>query len=211
VAGVAGQGRKFAVDDALEAATMVFWRYGYEGSSLKMLTEAMGIKPPSLYSAFGSKEDLFFTVVRHYNDTHGRFAADAMTLSASGIELVHRLLREAAKHYARPEFPSGCLTISAAVTVTPDNQHVAERLADMRNANVAAIAQALDHDVATGRLPRSTATGQLAAFVGATLQGMSQQARDGASAAQLRAIAEVALNALPASRSESLDPRGPRS
>lgn len=197
MAGVAGQGRKFALSDALDAATLVFWEYGYEGTSLKMLTEAMGINPPSLYKAFGSKEELFFAAIDHYNASYGSFVGEAFDEAISGIDLARRILHGAAGHYARPDFPGGCLTISAAVTVTPENQHVADRLSSLRNANVAKIAEAFEKDVRAGRLPAHTSATRLATFVGATLQGMSQQARDGADAAQLREIAEMALAVLP--------------
>lgn len=197
MAGVSGQGRKFSIADGLGAATRVFWNYGYEGSSVKMLTDAMGINPPSLYKAFGSKEELFFQVVDHYNDTHGNFMAIAFDEEHGGVELMRRLLLEAAQHYAQPGFPGGCLTISAAVTVTEQNQHVAQRLANMRNDNIKAMAEALDQDVERGRLPEGTDTRTLAGFVGTTLQGMSQQARDGATAEELERIAQLAIRALP--------------
>jgi AcrR family transcriptional regulator len=197
VVAVAGQGRRFVLTDVLDAATQVFWRYGYEGTSLTMLTDAMGIRPPSLYKAFGSKEGLFFTVIEHYNATHGRFVAEAFAEEPSSIGITGRILRGAARHYARPEFPGGCLVISSAVTVTPDNQHIADRLADMRNTNAAALARVFERDITSGRLPSTADPAQLASFVGATLQGMSQQGRDGADSTRLESIAALALNALP--------------
>lgn len=198
MAGVAGQGRRFAVDAALDAATLVFWEHGYEGASLALLTEAMGIKPPSLYKAFGSKEELFFSVIDRYNATHGSFVGSAFEEASDGFDLARRVLHGAADHYARPGFPGGCLTITAAVTVGPQNRRVAERLSDLRNANVAKIAQAFENDTRAGALPAGAPVVRLATFIGATLQGMSQQARDGADAAQLHAIADLALGALPA-------------
>ncbi|WP_457355030.1 TetR/AcrR family transcriptional regulator [Sphingomonas sp. UYP23] len=58
-----GRPRQFEIDDALEKATALFWRNGYEGTSLSDLTKAIGISPPSFYFAFGSKEALFRTVI----------------------------------------------------------------------------------------------------------------------------------------------------
>lgn len=197
MAGVAGQGRRFDVTAALDAAMEVFWRWGYEGASLSALTAAMGIRPPSLYAAFGSKESLFFAVVDHYNATHGSFLAEALAEEPSGTRLARRALDEAAVHYASPDGrPAGCLVISAAVTVTPGNRHVADRLAAMRNQNLAAFEQAFQRDVDTGELPPATDPHRLARFVAATLQGMSQQARDGAGADELRAVAATALRAI---------------
>ncbi|WP_284753210.1 TetR/AcrR family transcriptional regulator [Arthrobacter sp. efr-133-R2A-120] len=196
MSGKTGQGRKFNVEDALEAATLVFWNHGYEGASLAELTHAMGINPPSLYKAFGSKEDLFFSVVDHYNATHGNFMAIAFAEETSGLALMRRLLLEAADHYASASYPGGCLVISAAVTVTPANRHVADHLAKMRNDNIAAMAEALTHDLNARRIPQNTDTKAMAAFVGATLQGMSQQARDGATKEDLTRIANYAITAI---------------
>ena len=55
-----GRPREFDVDKALDLALQVFWRKGYEGASMADLTETMGITKPSLYSAFGNKEEFFF-------------------------------------------------------------------------------------------------------------------------------------------------------
>lgn len=196
VSGRTGQGRKFDVGEALEAATLVFWDHGYEGASLAALTAAMGIKPPSLYKAFGSKEELFFLVVDHYNATHGSFMATAFEEESSGLALMRRLLLEAADHYASPSYPGGCLVISAAVAVTAVNRHVGDRLAKMRNSNISAMAEALKCDLDAGELPPGSDRQAMASFVGATLQGMSQRARDGASAEDLRRIATYAIAAI---------------
>lgn len=194
MAGVAGQGRRFSAAEALEAATMVFWKHGYEGASLKMLTTAMGINPPSMYKAFGSKDELFFSAIEHYNATYGRFFTEALEEEATAAGLLPRILHAAAEHYTQPEFPGGCLTISAAVTVTPENKRIAERLSALRNCRVEAIKTALDQtpDWKDSLTPAKTA----AAFMGATMQGMSQQARDGATAQSLHATADLALTAL---------------
>lgn len=196
VSGKAGQGRKFNIEEALESATLVFWDSGYEGASLAELTKAMGINPPSLYKAFGSKEDLFFSVVDHYNSTHGSFMSVAFDEEDTGIGLMRRLLIEAAAHYPSSTFPGGCLVISAAVAVTAANRHVADRLSKMRNDNILAMAEALTRDRDAGIIAHDTDTHAMAAFVGATLQGMSQQARDGAAEGDLLRIAHYAISAI---------------
>ncbi|PSL08251.1 TetR family transcriptional regulator [Haloactinopolyspora alba] len=156
----------------------------------------MGIRPPSMYAAFESKESLFFSVVDHYNATHGSFLAEAIAEETSGTRLARRVLHEAAAHYASTSHPGGCLVISAAVTVTPGNQHVADRLAAMRNQNLAAFEQAFQRDVDSGELPPHADPYRLARFVAAVLQGMSQQARDGAQVEDLRAVATTAGNVM---------------
>ena len=82
------------------------------------------------------------------------------------------------------------------MTVTSANRHVADRLAKMRNDNIAAMAEALTRDLDAGLIPQNTDTKAMAAFVGATLQGMSQQARDGATKEDLTRIADYAITAI---------------
>src|SRR6266568_8148145 len=63
-----GRPRAFDVDLALDRALHVFWDKGYEGTSLSDLTKVMRINRPSLYAAFGNKEQLFRKVLDRYMD-----------------------------------------------------------------------------------------------------------------------------------------------
>src|SRR6476659_10064183 len=66
--GQPGRPRAFDPDAALERTMHVFWAKGYEGASLSDLTRAMRINRPSLYAAFGNKEQLFRNVLDRYID-----------------------------------------------------------------------------------------------------------------------------------------------
>lgn len=194
MAGVRGQGRKFDLDQALDVAMEQFWRHGYEGTSIARLTEAIGIAPPSLYVAFGGKEQLFDAVVAHYLRGPGGWMAQALEEERSPAELVRRLLYGAAVHYADPGHPGGCLIISSAGCVTEANEAVARKLREQRNSNVARLAERLAEapdDDALGADPRAASD-----FVGAVVQGMSTRARDGATVEQLTRVADLACAAL---------------
>ena len=71
--------RVFDVEKAIATATDVFWRNGYERTSLADLTEAMGITPPSFYFAFGSKDCLFEKVLEHYLSARLSYAEEALS------------------------------------------------------------------------------------------------------------------------------------
>ncbi len=110
---------------------------------------------------------------------------------------VSRLLREAAEVYTDPAYPRGCLIISAATNCTQQSADIQATLRRHRNANVAGLERRITADVEAGALPADTDARVLAVFTAAVVQGMSQQARDGASRDELRAVAEAAMRAWP--------------
>lgn len=187
--------RTFDRDEALDVALREFWIHGYDTTSVASLTDAMGINPPSLYAAFGDKRSLFEEVVQQYGVRYGSFGGRALAEEPTARAGVERMLREAAFEYTVPGRPHGCLVIHAAANCS--TAEVEESLRERRNGNIAAIEDRIGADVAAGVLPPDTDVATLARYTGAMIQGMSQQARDGASRAELEALAEIALAVWP--------------
>lgn len=186
-----GRPRSFDRETALEKAILAFWEHGYEATSVSDLTRVMDIGTPSLYAAFGDKRSLFEEVVREYGVRYGSFGDRALAEEPTARAAVARMLREAASEYTDPAHPHGCLIVHAATNCsTPE---VEESLRGRRNANIAAIRSRIEADVATGALPADVDAAALARHAGAMIQGMSQQARDGASREELEALAEIAM------------------
>lgn len=192
-----GRPRAFDRDEVLTKALEAFWEHGFEATSVAGLTKAMGIGPPSLYAAFGDKKALFREAVALYQRTHGGFGVSALQEEPTARAGIARMLHEAATQYTSPAHPRGCMIISAAINCTPDSADIEQDLRDRRNANVAGMQRRIQADIDAGLLPRTANARTLAVFTGATLQGMSQQARDGASRADLEAVAAAAMLAWP--------------
>ncbi|MFF2199582.1 TetR/AcrR family transcriptional regulator [Streptomyces sp. NPDC058145] len=186
-----GRPRSFDRTTALEKALTAFWQHGYEATSVSDLTRIMGIGAPSLYAAFGDKRTLFEEVVRVYVGTHGAFADRALAEEPTARAAVGRTLREAAARYTDPEHPYGCLVAHAATNCT--SPEVERLLRDRRDASLAALESRIRADAAAGPLPAGTDAAALARHATAVLHGMSQQARDGATRAELEALAEIAM------------------
>ncbi|KOU67593.1 TetR family transcriptional regulator [Streptomyces sp. MMG1533] len=186
-----GRPRSFDRATALERAVMAFWEHGYEATSVSDLTRTMGIGAPSLYAAFGDKRSLFDEVVRVYGGKYGSFAQRALEEEPTARAAVERMLREAAAEFTDPAHPYGCLVIHAATNCT--TPEVEDALRRQRNANIAAMEGRIRADIADGELPREVDAAALARHAAAVFQGMSQQARDGASRGELEALAGIVM------------------
>ncbi|MCX3061102.1 TetR/AcrR family transcriptional regulator [Streptomyces beihaiensis] len=192
-----GRPRSFDREAGLVQATLLFWQHGYEGTSIADLTHAMGISPPSLYAAYGDKRKLFTEVVERYGGTFGAFMGRALEEESDARAGFARMLREAAVSYTDPQHPAGCLITTAATNYSVQTADIERDLRERRVANVHAFDKRLTDAVAVGSLPEGTDTRALAVYFAAVVQGMSQQARDGASAAELKQVAGLAMTAWP--------------
>ncbi|GAA4540558.1 TetR/AcrR family transcriptional regulator [Amycolatopsis samaneae] len=197
-----GRPRAFDREGALTKAMYVFWARGYEGASLADLTAAMGINPPSLYAAFGGKEALFREAVKHYCAVYGGFTERALREQPTARAAVEAVLRDNARDYVDPAHPSGCMVVLAATNCTPANQGVHDHLRALRRETQESITRRLREGVEDGELPEDTDVEALGGFFTTVLNGLSVQARDGATLPELTASIDVALVAWPAGARE---------
>jgi AcrR family transcriptional regulator len=190
-----GRPRGFDRAEALRQAMRLFWSKGYDGASLADLTAAMGINPPSLYAAFGSKEALFREATDLYSETEGVDIWRSLHQSATARQAVEGFLRESAAAFSRAGDPPGCLIVLGALNANGNNAAICEDLRQRREANVAELRTRLEAAVREGELPAGIGCEAIAVFYVTVQQGMSIQARDGASHARLLAAADGAMAA----------------
>lgn len=190
-----GRPRLFDRERALETALQLFWRHGYEGTSVADLTAAMGITPPSLYAAFGSKERLYLEALDRYEQTYGSFTERALAEEPTARRAIERILREAVELYSSGPQPRGCMLATGALTCAPEHEAVVAELAHRRLSTTAAIKSRLDKAIAGYELTETTDTAALASYYSAVVQGLALQARDGVGPNMLQTIAALALTA----------------
>jgi AcrR family transcriptional regulator len=191
-----GRPREFDTEKALDAALLLFWRRGYEGTSLSELSKAMDINMPSLYAAFGSKELLFRKALDRYVQRPASYLPNALK-EPTARKAVEKLFSGAIEMVMHRSHPDGCLLVQGALASGPDSDAVRKELSERRGKAEAAIRRRFELAIKAGDLPRRVNAAKLARYVATVIWGMSVQAAGGASRAELRAIAQVAMQAWP--------------
>jgi AcrR family transcriptional regulator len=189
-----GRPRTFDEDEALDRAVEVFWRQGYEGTSITDLTRAMGVNKPSLYAVYGGKADLFRRVVAHYAE-HDMAYAQAALAEPSALRVVHRFLNDNAVALTRADKPPGCLSIQGGLSCSTENQDVAQFLAASRLAGEEAVAGRFRRAIQDGDLPEEADPDALARFLMVISEGQAVHAAAGVSRAALQQTATIAEQA----------------
>nr|WP_210323293.1 TetR/AcrR family transcriptional regulator [Rhizobium leguminosarum] len=187
-----GRPPAFDREVVLAAARETFWAHGYEGASIADLTAAMGITPQSLYAAFNSKAELYRAALQQYR----MLGADTFSALGEPIDTVsafERILQGSAAIFAAPEHPKGCMISTAVLNCASENDGVADHVAALRRQSLSGFAARIERGIREGDLKAGTNAGALARFVAAIVQGMSVQARDGASLEELLDIATLAI------------------
>ncbi|QRM46600.1 TetR/AcrR family transcriptional regulator [Rhizobium sp. BG4] len=179
-----GGPRTFDRAQAVDTAMHLFWRHGYEGVSLNDLTEAIGVAPPSIYSAFGSKAGLYREALDHYFGLPG--ALKDLGEKETLAETVDTLFVRAIDAVVDPAGERGCMISSGMLQTAAEHSDLAKELADRRNEMRLAIAGTLQR-----WLPEDRAS-SVARYILAVLQGLSVQARDGGTREELEDVTKVA-------------------
>ncbi len=192
-----GRPLSFDRDAALETAMHVFWERGYEAASIADLTSAMGITPPSLYTAFGDKEQLFLEAIERYALGYGSAGARALDEEPTARGAIERWLLEAANELTQPCHPKGCMVVMAATNCSAAAERVQDALLLRRTEAIADVGRRIQGGIDGGELPPDTDAKDLANFYATIYQGMSMQAKDGATHESLVATVRTAMRSWP--------------
>ena len=186
-----GRPRQFDRDEALLRALDVFWQSGYEPASVSQLCVAMGISPPSLYAAFGNKAQLFLEAANYYERVFWTDARARIEMEPEVRKAITGFFLEAAAILTSSAAPCGCLVVLAAINVSAESQPVIDALKLLRNNSRDAFNKRLFRAKAEGQIPADTDVPALTTTLHALIEGMSIQARDGASPRDLEQVAKT--------------------
>lgn len=191
-----GRPRIFDLDEALEKALYIFWEKGYEGASLSEFTDALSINKPSLYAAFGNKEELFRKALSKYVSDHARFVKETMS-EPTAFKVAQSFLFKAADFLTSDCHPKGCLIVQAAISIGDDSNSIKDLLIQQRLNYEKLLSTRFEKALKDGDLTEDAKPKLLAKYLATLHQGMSIQATNGATKEQLLEITELALENWP--------------
>jgi len=182
-----GRPRSFDTDEALLAAMNAFWTKGYDATSLRDLTQAMGISGPSMYAAFGDKRELYLKTIDRYADVDGCAPVVAFETEPD-IEKAVRAFLEIVIDYATTHDSGarGCFLASSVSTTIGEVEGVAERVEKAIDDTDTRLAARFDREKDKGTLPKAFPSKERARLMFDMRQGYVFRGRAGASAQALK-------------------------
>jgi AcrR family transcriptional regulator len=193
--GKTGRPVSFDKDAALEAAMLLFWERGYEGTSMADLTHAMGLNPSSIYAAFGDKHTLFSLAVKRYMDSRAQYATKA--LEEPTLEKVIRALFDNTVAFlTTPGHPPICMTLAGAMGCSVDAAPARDLMTEIRKQNELTMRERLLKARKSGELSKNINVDDYSRYLSTILAGLSIQAANGSTKAELKRTAQLALQHL---------------
>ena len=161
--------RTFNPDDVLDAARDVFWRKGYQGTSLDDITAETGLTKPSLYAAFGDKSSLFLTILDRYHALILRRSEHILNQGPSARAAVEAWLTSFVPYCSGSKGRRGCLSINTATDGGLDEAALRKSIAGFNSRLEELIRARLERDrgqFSTGFDPAAVASAIMTAYVG---------------------------------------------
>lgn len=185
-----GRPLTFNRDVALDTAMRVFWRKGYQATSLHDLLEATGLSKSSFYQSFGSKDALFRRSLDHYRRGMVRQMRAQLAAAPSGRRFIENVFAE----FAHPT-RDGCFVMNTATEDVCRDPEVARCVREGVDAFETVFREALARARDEGDLPGDRDLTALARYLVSSRSGLKTLARAGAAPEALRDI--VALVFIP--------------
>lgn len=190
-----GRPRKMPEEQAIDLALRLFWKQGYDRTSVADLSEALGVGPSSLYNAFGNKRELFRRAIEHYVANYTSFIDHALDSGLDVEPAVRGLLREAAGVYSDTDSPPGCAVMQSAGAASPEDSEAAAITLEVKSEVENSLIELLEHASKAHGTPLAAPPRILARYLNGTLRGLSQLVIDGVPLAELLQVCDVAAKA----------------
>src|SRR5215475_8849869 len=190
-----GRPISFDKDAALEAAMLLFWERGFEGTSMADLTQAMGLNPSSIYAAFGDKHALFQLAAKRYMNIRAEYATKALQ-EPTLKKLIRALFDSTIEFLTAPGHPPTCMTLAGAAGCSVEAGPARDLMREIRKQNEVAMRDRLLQARKSGELSKDINVDDYTRYLSSIIAGLSIQAANGSTKAELKRTAQMALRHL---------------
>jgi len=186
--------KQFERDEVLERAMTLFWKRGYQATSIQDLVEATGINRGSIYGTFGDKEGLFLAVLEHYADKVAKpLMAELSDTEASPQRAIERMFESIIRRITDPRFPRGCLNTNTSLECPTSGDEITRKIAERLGQQESAIYRVLRRAQVEGSLDPARDARALARFFTGVAQGLNVVNKAMSDPGVLEDIARVAM------------------
>ncbi|MGW2744872.1 TetR/AcrR family transcriptional regulator [Streptomyces sp. NPDC001450] len=189
--------KEFDPDAALQSALELFWRRGYEATSMNDLVEHLGIGRASLYATFGNKHELYLKAFDRYEQAGLARIVHELSQPGPALPAVRAVVRRYADEAAHGELRrSGCLVTNTAAELAPHDPAAARRVERNWDHLETVLRTALVRARAQGELPSDRDPLALSRTLLVLMQGLRVVGKASSDPARVRDAAEQALTLL---------------
>ena len=188
--------RKLIREEGLDRALRLFWRNGYNGTSMEMLTKALGVEKPSIYASFGNKRSLYLEALLHYRTHMVRQVADFLASASSPRVGIDRVVRFMMTSLYEPGVQEGCMVTNAALELADQDREVAAHVSTMLREIGSLFEAALVAGQKSGEVTTRVSADLLAAYLVNTVEGARVMEKTRPGKDKLQALAQFSLAAL---------------
>ena len=191
---IRGRPRQFDKELALDEALNLFMEKGYEATSLTDITNALGINRPSVYAAFGNKEELFSQVLARYNLGPVGYLKQALAEKTSRLVVRKMLMKSVELLTNNPEQPRGCLAIQSSISSELASVGIQQKIVEALHESELNIKNRFSTAIAEDDLPVDADAWILTKYVTTIHKGLSIQASNGSCKEELAGVENLFLN-----------------
>jgi len=192
----AGRPREFDTEQALDAAMHLFWRQGYEATSMQDLLDNMHLSKSSLYQTFGSKHDLFQQCIARYRQMMTSGLQQALDNAPSGKQFIEGFFTTLVEDICNADTRIGCLIMNTATELAPHDATIGKLIKQGADRFASVFQQAVERAQREGDIARNKDSATLGYFLVSNLSGLNSMAKAGASRKVLRGIAKEIIQAM---------------
>ncbi len=190
-----GRPIKYNFERVLDSATNIFWRQGYEATSLNNLLEKTGLSKSSLYQIFGSKRKLFLRCLEYYQNKSVSELLERMNGASSGKQFIEDTLTRVVDEVVETTRPQGCLVVNTAIEFAQHDADVASSISCGLQKYQQIFYQAILRGQKDGSIRSDLDASVMANYLVTNMSGLRTMVKAGTDITVLKSMIEVIIGA----------------